>query len=107
MMPIWFVYRSPYAGPMSKHVKRLDGADTLLGWFRSVWRAIADTKEAYRYAEELLGIEAYRFGSFFNCWADDHRHSPPETPDQLHEALRDALYFIGEYRGNDDTIQVL
>ena len=26
-MPIWFVYRSPYDGPMSKHVQRLDGAD--------------------------------------------------------------------------------
>jgi hypothetical protein len=31
-MPTWFVYRSPYHGPLSKHVRRLDGADTLLDY---------------------------------------------------------------------------
>jgi uncharacterized protein (TIGR02996 family) len=107
-MPVWFVYRSPYHGPMSKYVKRLDGADTLLDWFRSVWRAIPDGDhgaEASAYAGRLLGTDVYSFGHLF-VHAHDNALPPPETAGRLHAWLERALY-VNEYRGTDDTIQVL
>jgi uncharacterized protein (TIGR02996 family) len=106
-MPIWFVSRSPYCGPMSKHVRRFDGADTLLDWFRSVWRAFPDSDEAAAYTRELLGTHAY-FSDVFVA-DDEEQFPPPGTMEQLHCAMRRALLIVegGEYRGGDDTIQVL
>lgn len=102
-MPIWFVYRCPYDGPMSKHVRRLDGADTLLEWFRSIWRPIPDRHAAYEYAEQILGTDVYSFGSHFFRIAEENLPIP-ETIDALHEQLESSLY-VGEYRATDDTIQ--
>jgi uncharacterized protein (TIGR02996 family) len=103
-MPIWFVYRSPYDGPLSKHVKRLDGADTLLDWFRTIWRPIPDIPGANAYAEHLLGTRVYGFSCLFD--EGEVGRSPPETMEGVHRALQAALYIGGEYRGTDDAIQV-
>jgi hypothetical protein len=108
-MPIWFVYRSPHDGPLSKHVKRLDGADTLLDWFRSIWKPIGDRKEALAHAKELLGTHVYSFGWLFMRIAEDGCPAP-RTMEALHGGLESALYDdewgLSEYRGTDDTIQV-
>jgi uncharacterized protein (TIGR02996 family) len=105
-MPIWFVYRSPYHGPLSKYVKRLDGADTLLDWFRSIWRPITDQDARWQYAEELLGTETYTFGSLFLHIAEES-WPVPNTVEDVHRALNSAFYIGGgEYRGTADTIQV-
>ena len=61
--------------------------------------------EAGGYAEELLGTHVYSFGHLF-VHAHDNALPRPETMDQLHERLERALY-VREYRGSDDTIQVL
>jgi uncharacterized protein (TIGR02996 family) len=103
-MPIWFVYRSPYDGPMSKHVQRLDGADTLLDWFRAIWQPIPIRDVAYAHAEQLLGTYAYSFGYFFMHIAEENLPRP-ETTEAMHDALESALY-VGEYRRTDDTIQI-
>jgi uncharacterized protein (TIGR02996 family) len=105
-MPIWFVYRSPYDGPMSKHVKRLDGADTLLDWFCSIWEAIPDRDEASTHARDLLGTDVYCFGYFFVRIAEENL-SPPTSVEELHEAVENTFYIgDGEYRGTPDTIQI-
>src|SRR5437899_1293203 len=106
-MPIWFVYRSPYHGPMSKYVRRFARPNTLLEWFHSVWRAIPRPyeAEAYRHAERVLGTRVCGFGHLFIGIAEDN-DPPPETMDELHAVLEGAL-FGGEYRGTEDTIQVL
>lgn len=105
-MPIWFAYRSPYDGPLSKHVKRLDGAETLLGWFRSIWRAIPDSKKASAYTKKLLGTKVYCFASLFQRIAEDNL-AAPATVAELHGILQNVFYLGGgEYRGTDDTIQI-
>jgi uncharacterized protein (TIGR02996 family) len=104
-MSIWFVFRSQYDGPLSKHIQRFDGADTLLDWFRSIWRPIPDLDTACQLGEELLGTYVYSFGSFFIRIAENSL-PVPDSMKQVHECLESALYG-GEYRGTDDTIQVL
>jgi hypothetical protein len=104
-MPIWFVYRSPYAGPLSKHVKRLDGADTLLDWFRTIWRPIADNKAADAYARTLLGTDVYGFHCLF-LDIGEYDLPIPTTIEEFHDDLRGALYIGAEYRGTADTIQI-
>jgi hypothetical protein len=104
-MPIWFVYRSPYDGPLSKHVQRLEGADTLLDWFRSIWRPIPERDKAVAFGQKLLGTYVYSFGYLFTHIAENSL-APPETLEQLHAALEGALY-IDEIRSPDDTIQAL
>src|SRR5262245_38200704 len=104
-MPIWFVYRSPADGPMSKHVQRLDGADTLLDWFRAIWQAIPDSDEASTLAGRLLGTDVYCFGHLFVRIAEENL-APPATVEEVHKAVRGAFYIGGEYRGTRDTIQV-
>ena len=105
-MPVWFVYRSPYDGPVSKHVRRLEGPDTLLGWFRSVWRGIPDIEQAVRYADSLLGTHVYSFGGLFRN-AAERGHAPPVVSDEeLHARLESALYVQG-FHAEADAIQVL
>ena len=41
-MAVYFVYRSHYQNPGGKHVKTF-AADTVLDWFRSVWKPIPET----------------------------------------------------------------
>jgi uncharacterized protein (TIGR02996 family) len=105
-MGIWFVYRSPYDGPASRHVKRLEGPDTLLGWFRSIWRAIPDMKESAAYAHGLFGTYVYSLGGIFSRIAREGL-PPPETDDDLHGALESEMYIGGEFKATRDTIQVL
>jgi uncharacterized protein (TIGR02996 family) len=106
-MPIWFVYRSPEEGPLSKYVKRLDGADTLLDWFRSIWRPIADHDEAYTYADDLLGTHVNWFGLVFQTIAEENL-SAPTTVEWLHTFVQRAMdEGVSGYRGTKDTIQAL
>jgi hypothetical protein len=104
-MPVWFVSRSPYDGPTSKHVQRLEGPDTLLGWFRSVWRGIPDIKQAVQYADSLLGTQVYSFGSVFRDAAEQGL-APPATDAELHARLQGSLYVL-EFHAEADAIQVL
>jgi uncharacterized protein (TIGR02996 family) len=104
-MPIWFVYRSPKKGPLSKHVRRLDGADTLLDWFRSVWRPIPGDSEAWEYAEELLGTHVNWAGTIFKQIAEENV-SPPATIEELARFLVEVLEG-GSERFTPDTIQFL
>lgn len=105
-MGIWFVYRSPYDGLASRHVKRLEGPDTILGWFRSVWRPVPDRDEAYAYAKSLFGTDVYGLGYHFLRVAEEGV-SPPETDGDLHAALESSIYVGGEFLGTRDTIQIL
>jgi hypothetical protein len=106
-MPIWFVYRSPEEGLLGKHVKRLEGADTLLDWFRSIWRPIPDEQASWSYAEEVLGTSVLWSGYLFQRIAEDNL-PPPTTLEELHQVLQAVVEegFDG-YRWTDDTLQAL
>src|SRR4051812_46390281 len=46
-----FVYRSPYEGPLGKHVQRLPD-ETVLAWFQRGW----DVQDAEEWAATELGV---------------------------------------------------
>ncbi len=102
-MSVWFVYRCPYLGPTEKHVKRFPDA-TLLDWFRRIWRPIPYDKEAWAYAEELLGCEVYSFGSMFVSIAESGRQ-PPETMEDAVGAV--SAMYTNEILHGPHVVQVL
>ena len=69
-MGVHFVYRCHYAGPSEKHIRHFPDEETVLDFFRGVWRPIADREEADQYAEELLGFHVHSFGGLFVEIAD-------------------------------------
>jgi uncharacterized protein (TIGR02996 family) len=103
-MGIWFVYRSPYDGPTSKHVQRIEGHDTLLSWFQSIWRGFTDSKEADAYTRELLGTEVPSFEYLLTRIAEDDIPAP-QTDGEL--ARVDGMGVQAEVLVGPDTIQAL
>jgi uncharacterized protein (TIGR02996 family) len=102
-MAVYFVYRCHYGNPSEKHVRRFE-ADTVLDWFRSAWKPIADPDKAHAFARKLVGCRVYSLGSLFekiaeNAWA------PPATMRQLTRHLHDALY-VGEMKAGPHHVQI-
>ncbi len=96
-MSISFVYRTPYAGPIGKHIRRLE-ADSILDWFRRVWTHAAlgeDEDEwnrnAMAWVEADFGYDVYGLSSIFAA-AREFALPPPETDNQLAEYLSKYLY---------------
>src|SRR5688572_29750229 len=79
---VYFVYRSHYEGPLSKHVIRLPDR-TVLGWFQRGWATDADP-DAWVYGLDSI-FEAAR----------EKRLPRPETIEQLRALLREHLYVEG------------
>ena len=74
---IWFVYRSHYAGPLSKRVCRLD-APSILAWFQD---KIADARGAAtprEVADAELGGSVYGFGTLLEA-AKKHQLPAPKS----------------------------
>jgi hypothetical protein len=103
-MGVHFVYRCHYAGPSEKHVRHFPEDDTVLAFFRRVWRPIADQHEAYRYAEEVLGFSVYSAGGLFMRIAEKSL-PPPATQKELHGALGRGLY-VNEMTCSEHAVQV-
>jgi uncharacterized protein (TIGR02996 family) len=77
-MAVYFVFRCCYNAPGERQVRRFE-FDTVLDWARSIWKPNPDERQAYRYAEELLGwttVDA--FGQLFIAIAEEGLR-PPET----------------------------
>ncbi|BCJ39903.1 hypothetical protein GCM10010168_27620 [Actinoplanes ianthinogenes] len=85
-----FVYRSHYAGPLSKLVRRLPDA-TVLDWFRRHW----GRAEPRNWIANELGADVYGLSSIFEA-AREHRLPPPESTDQLRTLLHEHLYVEGD-----------
>ncbi|WP_104482065.1 hypothetical protein V5P93_001695 [Actinokineospora auranticolor] len=93
---MYFVYRSHYAGSLSKAVRRLPDP-TVLAWFRRGWAA--EDPEAW--VEEELGTDVYGLTSIFDA-AREAGLPLPETTDELRESLHEHLYV----EGDDDYIRL-
>ena len=96
-MAVYFVYRCHYNAPGERHVRRFE-FDTVVDWVRSIWKPIPDNKQAYQYAEDLLGgLDVYMFGRMFIAIAEESL-PPPENMEQVMEGFL-HLYVQGEDHG--------
>jgi hypothetical protein len=105
---LWFVYRSHYEGPLSKHVRRLE-APSLLEWFRGLIRQARDASDPRKLAEEVLGVYVYGFGSFVKA-AKEKRFALPRSTGELRSLLEKHLYVEGgrdNIRLDSHTLRVL
>jgi hypothetical protein len=93
-MAVHFVYRCHYGNPSEKYVRHF-GADTVLDWFRSIWKPVPESDtppyRAYEHANELLGTNVYSFSSIFEKIAE-HGWAAPRSMRELTERLEAALY---------------
>jgi hypothetical protein len=90
---IWFVYRSHYAGPLSKRVCRIE-APSILAWFQE---KIADARSAAaprEVADADLGGPVYGFGSLLAA-AKEHKLAAPKSMAALRAMLAKHLYVEG------------
>jgi hypothetical protein len=112
---IWFVYRSPYEGPLGRRVRRLPDASPL-AWFRRMWWTTADEEsfdqdaDAYSWVEEHieadLGGSVYGLSWVFCALGDDGRRATPRADrrgaipasswQELRDLLHDHLYVEGD-----------
>ena len=109
-LSLFFVYRSPYAGPTGKRVRRLD-ADTILEWFRRSWDVAARGQDedewatsARRWVEAELGFDVYDLWSIFAA-VPELALSPPESDDQLADYLSKYLGVEGSVLVSPRAIQ--
>lgn len=106
-MAVYFVYRSQYGNPGGFHVRRF-AADSVLDWFRGIWKPIPDEEPDYKahaHAEQLIGRRVYSFGSLFRC-IHEHGWPPPKTMKELAGHLESALY-VNELRSGPNHVQIL
>lgn len=98
-----FAYRSPYAGPLSKHLRRLPDPSGL-DWFRRGWDDARDDPEAW--VERELGTHVYGLCSIFEA-AAKHDLAKPATWRELRTLLETHLYVEGEVRVAEGSVRVL
>jgi hypothetical protein len=108
-MSVYFVYRSPYAGPSGKHIRCFPDA-SVLDWFRRVWvatTALNETSEldAHGWLKAELGTSAYGLSSLFEN-AQDKNLPPPETAAQLEEYIKAELSSEGPKLFSEHAIRV-
>ena len=107
-MSVHFVYRSHYDNPGAFHVKVFP-QDTVLEWFRSIWRGIARAESrplpAYQFAEELIGRHVCTFGSLFEN-IHEHGWPPPKTMTAAAKHFEEALY-TNEMKFGQHYLQLL
>jgi hypothetical protein len=86
---VYFVYRSPYEGPLSQRVRRLTD-ETPLAWFRRGW-GVGDPRS---WVEAELGGRVYGLSSIFAA-ALEKNLPRPETTAELRVLLHRNLYVEG------------
>lgn len=86
-MAVYFVYRAHDNGRAERFVRRFE-ADTVLDWFRSIWKAIPDENAARQHAWKLFGgLDAWMFGYLFLCIAEEEL-PPPEDMGEVRDGFR-------------------
>ncbi len=103
-MSVYFVYRSHYEGPSGKHVRKLDG-DSVLGWFRAVWKRAKRADDLPEWVQGELGCGVYAFETIFEA-ARDESLPPPKSDEELEAYLTDHLSVEGEILFDPHAIQV-
>jgi uncharacterized protein (TIGR02996 family) len=106
-MAVHFVYRNHYDNPTGFHVRRFK-ADTVLGWFQSIWEGIPDDTgtdlAAHDHALKLIGRDVYCFANIFEKTAE-LGWQVPRTDAELEVRLNDALY-VNEMTFTPHCVQV-
>jgi uncharacterized protein (TIGR02996 family) len=104
-MAVYFVYRCHYGAPSEKHVRTFE-YDTVLDWARAIFKQFPDRKDAFKYAEEVLGgLDVYSFGSMFTADEETGARSAPRTMADV-KGWFQAMYDQGEAHG-PHHIQIL
>ena len=107
-MPVYFAYRSHYRNPAAVHVRQFD-ADTVVGWFRGIWKPIPEDRSApypsAEYADRLIGRRVYSFANLFERIAE-HGWPPPRGMRELADRLQYALY-VTEMTHGPHHVQIL
>lgn len=113
---VWFVYRSHYAGPLSRRVRRL-AAPSILAWFQRKLEEARTAAEPHRVADKDLGGYVYGFGTVFKA-AQEHDLPTPRDMEELRALLHEHLYVEGgpehirldehsvRVRTDDDEVQL-
>ena len=104
-MSVYFVHRSHYEGPSGKHVRKLDG-DSVLGWFRAVWKRAKRADDLPEWVKGELGCGVYAFETIFEA-ARDESLPPPKSDEELEAYLTDHLSVEGEILFEPHALQVL
>ncbi|MFO0891092.1 MAG: hypothetical protein U0790_18350 [Isosphaeraceae bacterium] len=104
-MSTYFVYRSHYAGPSGRHVRRFD-SESVLGWFQRAWEPAKRAEDAYAWVKSEIGADVYGFASLFEN-ARENDLSPPTSDGQLMAYLDEHLYVEGEIKYEPHALQVL
>src|SRR5262245_24136619 len=104
-MAVSFVYRSFYAGPSGRHVRRFD-ADTVLQWFQDHWHGEADYRASEAFVERTLGCHVYGLDGLFRAIAE-HQLPPPQSVEELADYLMAGGYVSGEALVGPHAVQVL
>lgn len=102
-MSVHFIYRSHSGNPGAFYHRRFD-ADSVLGWFRSIWQGVPE-RHAWAHAMKLVGRDVYGFCSLFEK-IHEHDWPPPKTMKQLFDRLAESLY-VGEMQSGANHLQVL
>lgn len=102
---IWFVYRSHYEGPLSRHIKRLDDP-SVLAWFGRLMRDAREAKEPHDIYQKELGCSVYGLGTIFEA-AKENSLKAPQNTEHLQRLLKKHLYVEGEFKLDDHSLRVL
>lgn len=103
-MPVTFVYRSHYEGPLSKRIKRFPDA-SVLAWFQRVWPLAVKAKDPGKVVDRELGVSVYGFDSVFRE-AKENGLAAPRTLAELEALLDEHLYVEGGFRLDRHTLRV-
>jgi uncharacterized protein (TIGR02996 family) len=102
-MTVHFVYRCHYNNPSEKHIRHFE-ADTVLDWFRSIWRPIPSGEESWAFVEGRIGCWVHSFGRLFVDVAEQH-WPPPATMRQLVGYLESSLH-VDEIKAGKNHVQI-
>ncbi|GGO81578.1 hypothetical protein [Nonomuraea cavernae] len=95
-----FVYRSWYAGPLSKHARHFPGV-TVLDWFRRSWDEAA-REDAHEWVRRELGADVYGLYSVFETG-----EPAPTSMADLRRLMRHHLHYEEDLRVDDHSVRVL
>ncbi|MCU0658391.1 MAG: hypothetical protein MUF64_24960 [Polyangiaceae bacterium] len=102
-MSLAFVYRSHYAGLLSKRVVRLPDPD-LLSWFQRIWKEVKNGEDPDDIVENELKDEVYGFSSLFRA-IKEHKLAAPRSLKKLRELLQEHVYVEGEILLDDHGLR--
>jgi uncharacterized protein (TIGR02996 family) len=104
-MTVFFVYRSHYDLPLTKHVKRFDEPN-VVSWFQNHWGFSGSIEQAQAHTRALLGCDPHGFAHFQKGIVEEEI-PPPRNAAKFREALSSAWCVEGDLLVEPHAVQVL